>query len=111
MPWHDLLRSADAGGLSDGSYHYGRAGAALHPSSAIDMALWDLARAARGAADLRAAGGAARWTASRVYASEVMPETPGEAAALAQLPRMTPATAVQARMGTARAATSTATRR
>jgi L-rhamnonate dehydratase len=69
--------------MYDGSYHYGRAGAALHLMSAIDMALWDLAGQHAGLPICDLLGGA-RTDRLDVYASEVMPETPGEAAALAQ---------------------------
>lgn len=58
-----------------GSYHYGRAGAALHLLSAIDIALWDIAGQVAGRPVHELLGGA-RVNAVRVYASEVMPDTP-----------------------------------
>ena len=60
-----------------GSYHYGRAGAALHAMSAIEIALWDIAGQAAGVpvADLL---GGRRVDAMPVYASEVMPDSPEE---------------------------------
>jgi len=60
-----------------GTYHYGRAGAALHVMSAIDMALWDIAGQAAGRPISELLGGA-RLTEVPVYASEVMPETADE---------------------------------
>jgi L-rhamnonate dehydratase len=66
-----------------GTYHYGRAGAALHVMSAIDMALWDLAGKAAGRPVCALLGGA-RLRDVRVYASEVMPETPDEVRAIAE---------------------------
>jgi len=56
-----------------GSYHYGRAGAALHTISAIDLALWDIAGKVAGRPIRDLLGGHADHV--RVYASEVMPET------------------------------------
>jgi len=66
-----------------GSDHYGRAGAALHAISAIDMALWDIAGkvAGRPVSDLL---GGRRLDDVPVYASEVMPETPGEVRRIAE---------------------------
>ena len=63
--------------MFSGSDHYGRAGAALHTISAIDMALWDLAGkvAGRPVSDLL---GGCRLGRIPVYASQVMPETPDE---------------------------------
>jgi L-alanine-DL-glutamate epimerase-like enolase superfamily enzyme len=66
-----------------GSYHYGRAGAALHTISALDMALWDIAGKAYGRPVCELLGGA-RVSELPVYASEVMPETPGEVRAIAE---------------------------
>lgn len=57
-----------------GSYHYGRAGVALHVMSAVDMALWDIAGQAAGRPVCDLLGGP-RVDRVRVYASEVMPET------------------------------------
>lgn len=69
----------DIGGLWDlmyrGTYHYGRFGAALHAMSAIDIALWDIAGKSSGRPVVDLLGGA-RTDRVRVYASEVMPETP-----------------------------------
>jgi L-alanine-DL-glutamate epimerase-like enolase superfamily enzyme len=75
--WRDMFR---------GSYHYGRAGAALHVISAVDMALWDIAGQHAGLPISELLGGAAV-DRIPVYASEVMPETPGEVAALARAAR------------------------
>jgi L-alanine-DL-glutamate epimerase-like enolase superfamily enzyme len=69
--------------LFHGSDHYGRGGAALHTISAIDIALWDLAGKAAGRPVCELLGGA-RADELPVYASEVMPETPDEARAIAQ---------------------------
>jgi L-alanine-DL-glutamate epimerase-like enolase superfamily enzyme len=66
-----------------GTYHYGRAGAALHVMSAIDMALWDIAGKAVGRPISTLLGGA-RVGEVRVYASEVMPETPDEVRRIAE---------------------------
>ena len=66
-----------------GTYHYGRAGAALHVMSAIDMALWDLAGKAGGRPVCELLGGA-RLTEVPVYASEVMPETADEVRRIAE---------------------------
>src|SRR5919201_1241248 len=66
-----------------GTYHYGRAGAALHVISALDMALWDVAGKAAGRPVHELLGGA-RVERVPVYASEVMPETPAEAAEIAR---------------------------
>lgn len=60
-----------------GTYHYGRAGAALHAMSAIDIALWDIAGKVEGRPVCELLGGR-RAERVRVYASEVMPETPDE---------------------------------
>jgi L-rhamnonate dehydratase len=65
------------------SYHYGRDGAALHAMSAIDMALWDLLGRISGLSVAQLLGGVES-TEIEVYASEVMPETPDEVAAIAQ---------------------------
>ena len=66
-----------------GTYHYGRAGAALHVISAIDMALWDLAGKSAGRPVHELLGGA-RIDHIPVYASEVMPATPAEAREIAR---------------------------
>jgi len=66
-----------------GSYHYGRAGAALHVLSALDMALWDIAGKAAGIPVHELLGGA-QVSEVRVYASEVMPETPDEVRRIAE---------------------------
>ena len=60
-----------------GSYHYGRAGAALHAISAVDIALWDIAGKAAGRPVSDLLGGR-RVDSLTAYASEVMPETAGE---------------------------------
>jgi L-rhamnonate dehydratase len=59
------------------SDHYGRRGAAIHAISAIDLALWDIAGKAAGRPVSDLLGGR-RLERIRVYASEVMPETPAE---------------------------------
>ncbi|MDH4178081.1 MAG: mandelate racemase/muconate lactonizing enzyme family protein [Thermoleophilia bacterium] len=66
-----------------GSDHYGRGGAALHTISAIDMALWDIAGKIAGVSVAELLGGR-RAESVRVYASEVMPETPAGARAIAE---------------------------
>ncbi len=66
-----------------GSYHYGRAGAALHTISAIDMALWDIAGQAAGLPIAELLGGR-RVDAMPVYASQVMPETVAEVREIAE---------------------------
>jgi L-rhamnonate dehydratase len=68
--------------LYEGSYHYGRSGAALHVISAIDIALWDLAGKAAGLPISELLGGR-RLDRVPVYASEVMPETPDHVRRLA----------------------------
>ena len=65
-----------------GSGHYGRAGAALHTISAIDMALWDIAGQIAGRPLVDLLGGA-RVSELPVYASEVMPEMADEVRAIA----------------------------
>jgi L-alanine-DL-glutamate epimerase-like enolase superfamily enzyme len=72
--WHTLY---------DATYHYGRAGVALHVMSAIDIALWDIAGKASGRPVHELLGGATVATVP-VYASEVMPETPDEVRRLAE---------------------------
>ena len=64
------------------SYHYGRDGAALHAMSAVDMALWDLAGQASGRSVAQLLGGEVS-SDVEIYASEVMPDTPGDVTALA----------------------------
>jgi L-alanine-DL-glutamate epimerase-like enolase superfamily enzyme len=66
-----------------GSYHYGRAGAALHTISAIDIALWDLAGKASGQPISELLGGRSVDQIT-VYASEVMPDSIDEAQRLAE---------------------------
>jgi L-alanine-DL-glutamate epimerase-like enolase superfamily enzyme len=66
-----------------GSDHYGRGGAALHAISAIDMALWDLAGRAYGQPVSTLLGGR-HVERVKVYASEVMPETPDEVRRIAE---------------------------
>jgi L-rhamnonate dehydratase len=65
------------------TYHYGRAGVALHVISAIDMGLWDLAGKEAGRPIHDLLGGASAVSVP-VYASEVMPETPDEVRRLAE---------------------------
>jgi L-alanine-DL-glutamate epimerase-like enolase superfamily enzyme len=72
--WHRLHR---------GSSYYGRSGPALHAISAIDVALWDIAGKAAGRPVHELLGGASA-KAVKVYASEVMPETPAEVTAIAE---------------------------
>ena len=74
LRWREMYR---------GSYHYGRAGAALHVLSAIDMALWDLAGQSAGLPICDLLGGC---VVDRVpvYASEVMPAGVAEVVALAE---------------------------
>jgi L-alanine-DL-glutamate epimerase-like enolase superfamily enzyme len=71
--WHLMFHS---------SYHYGRAGAALHTMSAIDIALWDIAGKVAGRPVGELLGG--QVDRVRVYASEVMPETPDEVRLVAE---------------------------
>jgi L-alanine-DL-glutamate epimerase-like enolase superfamily enzyme len=59
------------------SDHYGRAGAALHAISAIDMALWDIAGKVQDRPVSELLGGS-RVDRISVYASEVMPHTVDE---------------------------------
>ncbi len=66
-----------------GAYHYGRAGAALHTISALDMALWDIAGQAAGLPVSELLGGR-RTDSMLVYASEVMPDTADEVRAIAE---------------------------
>ena len=72
--WHTLYHA---------TYHYGRAGVALHVMSAIDIALWDIAGKASGRPVHELLGGATVATVP-VYASEVMPDTPDEVRRLAE---------------------------
>ena len=65
------------------SDHYGRGGAALHTISAIDIALWDIAGKAAGLPVSELLGGR-RTSDVRVYASEVMPDTPDEVRLIAE---------------------------
>lgn len=64
------------------SYHYGRDGVALHAMSAVDMALWDLLGQVSGLSVAQLLGGEESRDIE-IYASEVMPETPEEVAAIA----------------------------
>ena len=68
----------DAEGLWElmfhGTYHYGRAGAALHVMSAVDIAVWDIAGKVSGQPICELLNGS-RLERIPVYASEVMPET------------------------------------
>ncbi|MFN2629217.1 MAG: mandelate racemase/muconate lactonizing enzyme family protein [Gaiellaceae bacterium] len=72
--WHVMYRA---------TYHYGRAGVALHVISAIDMALWDIAGKAAGRPVSDLLGGA-RLDYVPVYASQVMPETAVEVRLIAE---------------------------
>ena len=72
--WQTMFHASD---------HYGRAGAALHTISAIDMALWDIAAKAAGRPVSELLGGR-RITDIPVYASEVMPETTDEVRRIAE---------------------------
>jgi L-rhamnonate dehydratase len=65
------------------SDHYGRAGAALHTISAIDIALWDIAGKAAGRPICDVLGGR-RMAEVPVYASEVMPESVEEVRRIAE---------------------------
>ena len=65
------------------SDHYGRAGAALHTISAIDIALWDIAGKAAGRPVCEVLGGR-RIADVPVYASEVMPESVDEVRGIAE---------------------------
>ena len=65
------------------SDHYGRAGAALHTISAIDIALWDIAGKAAGRPVCDVLGGR-RIAEVPVYASEVMPESVDEVRRIAE---------------------------
>ncbi len=65
------------------SDHYGRAGAALHTISAIDIALWDIAGKAAGRPVCDVLGGR-RIAEVPVYASEVMPESVDEVRGIAE---------------------------
>ena len=69
--------------MFEASDHYGRGGAALHTISAIDIALWDIAGKAAGRPVSELLGGR-RTSDVRVYASEVMPETPDEVRRIAE---------------------------
>lgn len=69
--------------MFDGTYHYGRFGAALHVMSGIDIALWDIAGKAAGRPVCELLGGTPG-TEIPVYASEVMPETPDEVRRIAE---------------------------
>jgi L-alanine-DL-glutamate epimerase-like enolase superfamily enzyme len=72
--WHLLFHA---------TYHYGRAGVALHVMSAIDMALWDIAGKAAGK-PVHELLGASSPAEVPVYASEVMPSTTDEVRAIAE---------------------------
>ena len=69
--------------LYRGGLFYGRRGAAIHALSAIDIALWDIRGKALGLPISALLGGAVR-PRVRPYASHVLPDTPREAAALAE---------------------------
>jgi L-alanine-DL-glutamate epimerase-like enolase superfamily enzyme len=68
--------------LYEASSYYGRSALALHVVSAIDIALWDLAGKAAGKPICELLGGSPANV--RVYASEVMPETPEGVGAIAR---------------------------
>ena len=70
--------------LYRGTSYYGRSAVAMHAISAIDIALWDLAGKAHGLPVSELLGGR-RVDRVRVYASEVMPDTPGEVTTLAHI--------------------------
>jgi L-rhamnonate dehydratase len=69
--------------LYRGGIWYGRRGAAIHALSAVDIALWDIRGKVLGLPVSTLLGGAVRHKL-RPYASHVMPDTPREAAALAE---------------------------
>lgn len=61
----------------DGTSYWGRTGLGMHVLSAIDIALWDIAGKVYGASISELLGGR-RVDSVRVYASQVMPQTPQE---------------------------------
>jgi L-alanine-DL-glutamate epimerase-like enolase superfamily enzyme len=69
--------------LYEGSSYYGRSALAIHAISAVDIALWDIAGKAAGKPISELLGGR-RAEAVRVYASEVMPDTPEAVRAIAE---------------------------
>ena len=68
--------------MFEASRWYGRRGAAMHAIAAVDTALWDITGKAQGQA-CHALWGTRR-SRIRAYASVLFPETPKEAAALAE---------------------------
>jgi L-alanine-DL-glutamate epimerase-like enolase superfamily enzyme len=64
--------------VHDATAYWGRTGLGMHVLSAIDIALWDIAGKVYGASISELLGGGRRVDSVRVYASEVMPETPEE---------------------------------
>ncbi len=63
--------------------YFGRVGPAMHAMSGIDLALWDIRGKVMGRSVSELLGGARR-DKLRAYASSLMPETPMEAARLAE---------------------------
>lgn len=66
-----------------GTIYFGRSGPALHAMSGVDIALWDIVGKAVGRPVCELLGGVFR-TRIKAYASALMPETPQEAASMAE---------------------------
>jgi L-rhamnonate dehydratase len=69
--------------MIQGTNYLGPGGSALHAISGVDQALWDILGQATGRSVVDLLGGA-HFPVLRAYASAIMPETPAEAAVLAE---------------------------
>ncbi len=69
--------------MFEGTIYFGRSGPALHAMSGVDQALWDILGQATGLPIVALLGGA-HHPRLQAYASALMPDSPAEAAAMAE---------------------------